>query len=115
MMVIAIDEDSIDEAQELLGRLPTDYSIDQTILMKLAEGHYLRDEMDTAKSILDRVLADHPDSATAYYFRGLVEFNLSEVEAARADITNFLELAPDHEKEPEAKQVLEYLSSLESE
>lgn len=115
MMVIDIDEGAADEAKQLLDRIPPDHDIDPTILMKLAESFYIDDDMDEAKSILDRVLAGHPDTVAAYYFRGLVEFNLGQVAEARADITHFLELAPEHEKAAEAKEVLEYLATLESE
>jgi regulator of sirC expression with transglutaminase-like and TPR domain len=65
--------------------------------------------MEKAEAILDRTIRDHPDEAIAYYFRGLTELNLNEVEGAREDMLKFLELAPDHSEAEAARGILEYL------
>jgi tetratricopeptide (TPR) repeat protein len=65
--------------------------------------------MEKAEAILDRTIRDHPDEAIAYYFRGLTELNLNEVEGAREDMLKFLELAPDHAEAEAARGILEYL------
>lgn len=109
MMAILVDAGSFQEADELLARLPADQEIHPTLMMKLAQGYYNSDRMEEAKMILDRTIREHPDEAIAYYFRGLTELNLNEVEAAREDILKFLELAPDHAEAEGARSIVEYL------
>jgi tetratricopeptide (TPR) repeat protein len=111
MMAILVDEGSFKEADELRARLPTDEKIHPTLMMKLAQGFYNNDHMEEAKTILDRTIRDYPEEAIAYYFRGLTELNLNQVEAARADMLKFLELAPDHAEAEAAKGIIEYLPS----
>ena len=82
-------------------------------MMKLAQGYYNNDQMEQAKAILDRTIREHPDEAIAYYFRGLTELNLNEVEGTRADMLKFLELAPEHSEAETAKGILEYLPASE--
>jgi tetratricopeptide (TPR) repeat protein len=109
MMAILVDEGDFREANELLARMPADQEIHPTLLMKLAQGYYNSDQMEKAEAILDRTIRDHPDEAIAYYFRGLTELNLNEVEGAREDMLKFLELAPDHAEAEAARGILEYL------
>ena len=78
-------------------------------MMKLAQGYYNSDQMEETKMILDRTIRDHPDEAIAYYFRGLTELNLNEVEGAREDMLKFLELAPDHAEAEAAREIIGYL------
>jgi tetratricopeptide (TPR) repeat protein len=109
MMTILVDEGNFQEASELLARLPADQEIHPTLMMKLAQGYYSIDQMEETKMILDRTIRDHPDEAIAYYFRGLTELNLNEVEGAREDLLKFLELAPDHAEAESAREIIGYL------
>jgi tetratricopeptide (TPR) repeat protein len=109
MMTILVDEGKFQEADELLARMPADQEIHPTLMMKLAQGYYNSDQMEKAKMILDRTIRDHPDEAITYYFRGLTELNLNEVENAREDLLKFLELAPDHAEAGAARDILEFL------
>lgn len=109
MMAILVDEGNFAEADELMARLPADQEVHPTLMMKLAQGYYNNDQMEQAKLILDRTIRDHPDEPIAYYFRGLTELNLNQVEGARADMLKFLELAPDHAEAEAAKGILDYL------
>ena len=109
MMTILVDEGNFQEASELMVRLPADQEIHPTLMMKLAQGYYNSDQMEETKMILDRTIRDHPDEAIAYYFRGLTELNLNEVEGAREDMLKFLELAPDHAEAEAAREIIGYL------
>ncbi len=109
MMTILVDEGNFQEANDVLTRLPTDQEIHPTLMMKLAQGYYNSDQMEETKMILDRTIRDHPDEAIAYYFRGLTELNLNEVEGARDDMLKFLELAPDHAEAESAREIIGYL------
>lgn len=109
MMTILVDEGNFQEANDLLDRLPADQEIHPTLMMKLAQGYYNSDRMEETKIILDRTIRDNPDEAIAYYFRGLTELNLNEVEGAREDMLKFLELAPDHDEAEAAREIIGYL------
>jgi tetratricopeptide (TPR) repeat protein len=109
MMTILVDEGNFQEANEVLVRLPADQEIHPTLMMKLAQGYYNSDQMEETKMILDRTIRDYPDEAIAYYFRGLTELNLNEVEGAREDMLKFLELAPDHAEAEAAREIIGFL------
>jgi tetratricopeptide (TPR) repeat protein len=109
MMAILLEDGKEAEAEQLLAQLPAEQPVPAAILMRLAQHHYNGDDMEGAKRILDRTLRDHPDTAIAYYFRGLTELNLNLVDTARADLARFLELAPDHPEAAAARDVLGYL------
>jgi tetratricopeptide (TPR) repeat protein len=109
MMTILVDEGKFEEANDLLVRMPADQVVHPTLMMKLAQGYYNSDRMEEAKMILDRTIRDHPEEAIAYYFRGLTELNLNQVEAARDDMLKFLELDPDHSEAEAARGIIGYL------
>jgi len=109
MMAILVEDGKEAEAETLLGRLPADQPVPAALMMRLAQHHYNGDDMEGAKGILDRTLRDHPETAIAYYFRGLTELNLNLVDTAREDLARFLELAPDHPEAAAARDVLSYL------
>ena len=50
-----------------------------------------------------------PDYIDAYYQIGTIAIGQNKIPEAVAALEKFLSLAPDHEKAPVAKQLLEYL------
>jgi lipoprotein NlpI len=73
---------------------------------------YNEGKLEEAGAIFDRVLAQHPDRAEAYYFSGLVKLNQEQHAAALERFQKFLELAPQHEKAAEAREFVAHLEQM---
>jgi regulator of sirC expression with transglutaminase-like and TPR domain len=50
-----------------------------------------------------------PQNADGYYYRGLTNLQLSKNDAAKADLTKFLEMAPNAPEAATAKGILDKL------
>lgn len=109
---IVASEGKVEEAEEILKKIPEGESLHQNTTMNLGMAHYNKGEMDIAKKYLDKTVKDHPDVAQAYYFRGLIDLSLDQA-AAQADFEKFLSMAPDSPQAPEAREYLKYLKNPE--
>lgn len=107
---IAAAEGRLEEAETLLARIPEDEVVHQNTLVNIGLAHFNNGEMEEALVFLDRTIRDHPDFGQVYYFRGLVNLNLNDAAAAKADFERFLELEPDSAQAVEAKEYLGYLT-----
>jgi len=106
---IVASQGKVEEAEELLKKIPESESLHQNTTMNLGMAHYNKGEMDIAKKYLDKTVQDHPDVAQAYYFRGLINLSLDQ-SAAKADFEKFIEMAPDSPQAAEARDYLKYLN-----
>jgi tetratricopeptide (TPR) repeat protein len=110
MCAILAAEGRVDEAETMLARIPDDLAVHPTTLINVGMAHYNRGEADAAKPFLDRAILHFPETAIAYYFRGLVALSLGTVEDAKTDFEKYLELAPEHANAAEAREYLSYLT-----
>lgn len=99
------------DAQAYLARLPADAELNSTTLLNFGIDAYNNGEMEEAFGHFDRLVTQKPDYPDGYYYRGLVNLNKGNNDAAAADFRRFLELAPDHAKANEAREFLSYLES----
>jgi tetratricopeptide (TPR) repeat protein len=60
--------------------------------------YILEDSIPKAKKYFDYAIKVNPIYADAYYYRGLCEYELGEIEYAKSDLTQCLALDPDNEK-----------------
>lgn len=60
--------------------------------------YILEDSIQKAKKYFDYAIKVNPIYADAYYYRGLCESELGEIEYAKSDLTQCLALDPDNEK-----------------
>ena len=107
---LLVRADREDEAEAVMATLPEDAKVNADTLLNLGIDSYNGGELDEARSYFDRAAAENPDNATAYYYRGLINLNQSQNDAAIADFHKLLELAPEH---PQAEEVREFLKYLE--
>ena len=101
-----------EEAKAFLERLPEDLQADPEILLREGVDLYNKNDLEGALAKFDALVEAAPDSADAYYYRGLANMATGQNEAAAADFRRLLELQPEGEKAEEAKQFAEYLESL---
>lgn len=60
--------------------------------------YILEDSIPKAKKYFDYAIKVNPIYADAYYYRGLCEYELGEIEYAKSDLTQCLALDPDNDK-----------------
>ena len=107
---IAAAEGRLEEAETLLATIPEDEVVHQNTLVNIGLAHFNNGEMEEALVFLDRTVRDYPEFGQAYYFRGLVNLNLNNTAAAKADFERFIEMEPDSARAVEAKEYLGYLN-----
>lgn len=108
---ILVNEGRAEEADQYRSRLPSGQKIDPNAFLNQGISLYNAGNLDEALVKFDQIVADYPDLADAYYYRGLTHLGKASNEQAIADFKKMLELEPGHEKADEAKQFLEYLES----
>lgn len=109
------------EAQEYAARLPDDMKLDPDSLANIGIDLYNDGKLGEAAEHFGGLIADYPDYALAYYYRGVAMLGMlgsvtdpdesqQLTGRARADFEKFLELDPESAKAAEAQSFLEYLS-----
>jgi tetratricopeptide (TPR) repeat protein len=97
------------EAQAYMAKLPQGAKVDADTLINVGIKYYNEKQLDKALDQFNRVVAENPQMAEAYYYRGLVYLNKNKVPEAKADFQKLLEIDPQSKF---AKEVREYLKSL---
>lgn len=108
---VLLAEGRDDEAKAYIARLPEDAKLDTATRLNLGIELYNQGEFDGALEHFNKAIADYPDDAEGYYYRGLTYLGQQRNAQAAADFQKFLELAPDSPKAAEAQEFLEYLES----
>lgn len=108
---LLISENREQDAKVYMARLPEGEKVDADALLNLGIEAYNGGNLDEALAHFDKVVADYPDNADAFYFRGLTYLGKGETDPSVADFERMLEIAPDHDKVGEVKEYLAYLKS----
>jgi tetratricopeptide (TPR) repeat protein len=74
-----------------------------------AQELFNNNQVAEATSVLQELLAAQPDHAAAHYLLGLCLNNANDLAGAKVHFEKFLELAPDHQMAPTAREILTYL------
>jgi tetratricopeptide (TPR) repeat protein len=82
------------EAQPYLAALPPDARVDAATLVSLGTQLYNSGHLDTAVAIFGRVVAENPDLAAGYFFRGLSSLDQKKFPEAKADFQRLLAIDP---------------------
>lgn len=83
-----------DEVKEHLSYLSERYGTDRNVQMAQALSLELTGLVDAAIAEYDRMIADYPNFAPAYYLRGRLELNRGNPEAAKSYLKRAAELDP---------------------
>ena len=99
------------EAEPYLARLPAEEKLDAASRLNLGIELYNQGDVDAALQHFDQAIADYPDEADGYYYRGLCLLGKEQNDGAAAAFEKYLEIAPDSPRAEEARQFVEYLKS----
>lgn len=108
---LLVNEGRKTEADVYIAKLPQGAKIDPNALLNQGIQKYNANDMAGALADFEAIVADYPDNADAYYYRGLVLMSQGTTAGAVADFEKMLELAPEHPNAGEAKQFLDYLKT----
>jgi Tfp pilus assembly protein PilF len=97
------------ESQELLSSIDESKITDPAVLLNIGIGLLNQKKPADALTWFDKSVAKFPDSADGYYYRGLSELQLDKMDAAKADLTKFVAMAPNAPEAATAKGILEKL------
>jgi tetratricopeptide (TPR) repeat protein len=78
-------------------------------LFEYAQQLFNANQIEEARTMLEQILAVHPDHAESHYVAGLCCNSSGDFDAAKLHFARFLELAPDSEMAPTAREILSYL------
>ncbi len=98
-----------EEAQEYLAKLPEGVELPTDMLLNMGIREYNSGNLDGAFTYFEQAVAEHPELAAAYYYRGLVHLSRGANDLARDDLRRFLELDPTAPQAAEAKEFLKFL------
>jgi len=106
---ILIDQGRIDEGRAVLASVDDSAIKDPSILVNVGISLLNQNKAGEALPLFEKAIALFPADGSAYYYRALVRLQKGDTEGTRADLTKFLELAPDAPEAPAAKKALEQL------
>jgi tetratricopeptide (TPR) repeat protein len=105
MVLEAINGGFFDRAAQLAATLDAAAARDPELLFNAAVAYFNKDRLKDAVAFLDRALAVAPD-ADSYFLRGQAHLGLGEMDAAKADLRRFVEVAPEDARVATAKSIL---------
>ena len=100
------------DAEAYIAKLPEGETLDPNSLLNLGIKAFNENDLPKALDYFNRVVAENPNLADAYYYRGLSQMNQGQNEGAIADFEKLLEIDPGHASAAEAEAFLEYLKGL---
>jgi tetratricopeptide (TPR) repeat protein len=109
MVSVLASQGRDEEAKKYLAKLPEETSLDASTQLNLGIMRYNEGKLEEAGVIFERVLAQNPDRAEAYYFAGLVHLNQQHNDQALERFKKFLELAPQDARAAEAREFVAHL------
>jgi tetratricopeptide (TPR) repeat protein len=98
-----------DESRQLIASIDEAKITDPTTLLNIGIGLLNAKKTDEAAPWFEKVVTRFPADADGYYYRGLTELQQGKTDAAKADLTKFVAMAPNAPEAATAKGILEKL------
>jgi tetratricopeptide (TPR) repeat protein len=98
-----------DDAKATLASIDESKVTDATPYLNIGISLYNANQTKEAQAYFDKAVTMFPKDGDAYYYRGLTHLQLGNNDAAKADLTKFLELAPAAPEAETAKKILAQL------
>jgi len=97
------------EAKTYMAKLPAGAKVDPAALLNIGIRQYNEGKLTEAVESFGRVVAENPDMADAYYYRGLAYLGSSKMKEAKADFEKLLQMEPNGEHAADCKMYLKEL------
>ena len=98
-----------DEAKAMMASVDETKVTDATPYVNIGITLYNANQAKQAQAYFDKAVTLFPNQGDGYYYRGLTHLQLGNNDAAKADLTKFLELAPNAPEAEMAKKILTQL------
>jgi tetratricopeptide (TPR) repeat protein len=98
-----------DEAKATLASIDESMIKDATPYLNIGISLYNANQPKEAQAYFDKAVTQFPKEADGYYYRGLTHLQLGNNDAAKTDMTKFVELAPNAPEAEMAKKILAQL------
>jgi tetratricopeptide (TPR) repeat protein len=101
------DDEEADKALEAVVEADPEWAT--TALFDHAQELFNANRIEEAGAIAEDILTVQPDHPGSLYLAGLCANSTGDIAAAKAHLEHFLEVAPDHQMAPVARDILKYL------
>jgi Tfp pilus assembly protein PilF len=106
---LLVEKGNTDESRQLLASIDETKIADASVFVNAGIGLFNQKKPEDAIVWFGKAIARFPQAPDAYYYRGLAEVQLEKSADAKADLSKFLELAPNAPEAATAKGLLEKL------
>lgn len=106
---VLAEKGNADESKQLLASIDESKITDPTIMLNIGIGLLNQKKPEDALTWFDKTVSRFPQNADGYYYRGITNVQLAKNDAAKADLTKFLEMAPNAPEAATAKGILDKL------
>lgn len=106
---ILMDMGKVDEGRQVIATVDDTAVKDPAIYVNVGISLLNQNKANDALPYFEKAIARFPTKGEAYYYRALVRLQKGDTEGTVADLTKFLELAPDAPEVPAARKALEQL------
>jgi tetratricopeptide (TPR) repeat protein len=104
---VLAEKGDADESRQLVASIDEAKITDPSTLLNIGIGMLNLKKPDEALTWFEKTVARFPQYADGYYYRGITELQLAKTDAARADLTKFIEMAPAAPEAATAKGILD--------
>jgi tetratricopeptide (TPR) repeat protein len=98
-----------DESRQIMASIDDAKLTDPTVVVNIGIRLLNEKKPDEALTWFDKTVTRFPQYADGYYYRGITELQQGKTDAAKADLTKFVEMAPTAPEAATAKGILETL------
>jgi len=106
---ILMDQGRMEEGRQLLATVDDSAVKDPAIFVNVGISLMNQNKAAEALPYFETAIKNFPDKGEGYYYRALIRLQKGDMDGTKADLTKFLQLAPDAPEAAAAKKALEQI------
>ncbi len=106
---VLAEKGNAEESRQIMATIDESKITTPSTLLNIGIGMLNAKKPDQALVWFDKAIARFPQYPDAYYYRGITELQEGKTDAAKTDLTKFVEMAPNAPEAATAKAILEKL------
>jgi Tfp pilus assembly protein PilF len=106
---ILMDQGRMEEGRQLLATVDDSAVKDPAIFVNVGISLMNQNKPAEALPYFEKAIKNFPDKGEGYYYRALIRLQKGDMDGTKADLTKFLQLAPDAPEAAAAKKALEQI------